>query len=216
MRTRVKICGIAAAGDARTAVAGGADALGFVFHKPSARYVAPARAREIISELPAFVDAVGVVVDLPPAELEDIARISGINYFQFHGDESPQACREVGLPFLKALRVRPGTDIRAYAGRYTAARGLLLDAFVSELPGGTGDTFEWGWIPDALPLPVFLAGGLHAGNVGDAIRTAATYGVDVSSGVERAPGVKDAAEIRRFLGSVADADHDLQQTRNMS
>lgn len=197
-------------------MAAGADALGFVFHGPSARYLDPTAAGEIIRCLPAFVDSVGVVVDLPPAELDNIARLSGIDYFQFHGEESPRLCRDTGLPFLKALRVKPGTDIRACAERYGEARGLLLDAFVHDLPGGTGDSFDWSWIPAELPLPIFLAGGLNADNVADAIRCAGTYGVDVSSGVERSPGVKDAGKITRFLESVAEADHLLQQARTTS
>lgn len=211
MRTRVKICGITRERDARAAVKAGADALGFVFHRPSSRYVDPAAAGDIIRTLPAFVEAVGVVVDLPGAELDNLARVSGVDYFQFHGDESPAACRAVGLPYLKALRVRPDSDIRAYAERYSDARGLLLDAYVQDMPGGTGDSFDWSWIPEALPLPVFLAGGLNADNVGDAIRSAATYGVDVSSGVESSPGIKEAGKIVRFVEKVADADHIQQQ-----
>jgi len=216
LRTRVKICGITAAADARAAVAAGADALGFVFHKPSARYIDPHRAGDIIRSLPAFVDAVGVVVDLAPAALENVARVSGIGYFQFHGDESPASCLAAGLPFLKALRMKPDTDIRVQAGRYGGARGLLLDAFNSALPGGSGDTFDWARIPRQLTLPVFLAGGLNAANVGDAIRIARPYGVDVSSGVERAPGVKDADKIAGFFNAVADADHCLQNSRKTS
>lgn len=206
LRTRVKICGITDPGDAAAAVAAGADALGFVFHRPSGRYVAPERAAEIISGLPAFVDAVGVVVDLEPAELDNIARVSGIGYFQFHGSEDPQSCEAVGLPFLKALRVKPDTDIRSEAERYGRARGLLLDAFARDLPGGTGNTFDWSRIPADLPAPVFLAGGLSVDNVGEAVRTVRPYGVDVSSGVERSPGVKDPQKITQFLRSVWDAD----------
>jgi len=216
LRTRVKICGIGDVHAARAAVAGGADALGFVFHEPSSRYVQPERAREIIQQLPAFVDTVGVVVDLPPAELDNIARTSGIDYFQFHGEEPPDVCGNAGLPYLKALRMKPDTDIRAFAERYIAARGLLLDAFVQELPGGTGDKFDWSWIPESLPVPVFLAGGLDAGNVAEAIRDVRPYGVDVSSGVESAPGAKDPEMIARFLRSVAEADHHLQPSRNSS
>lgn len=208
MRTRVKICGIVNPRDASAAVSAGADALGFVFYKPSGRYVAPEAAAQIISGLPAFVDAVGVVVDLEPAELDNIARRSGIGYFQFHGGEDPQTCAGAGLPYLKALRMRPGEDVRAAAERYDGARGLLLDAYVEALPGGTGSTFDWSRIPGSLPAPVFLAGGLHAGNVAEAVRAVRPYGVDVSSGVERAPGVKDPERIRAFMRSVLEADSD--------
>ncbi|MGA8261772.1 MAG: phosphoribosylanthranilate isomerase [Arenicellales bacterium] len=213
MRTRVKICGIKNAGDARAAVAGGADALGFVFHKPSVRYISPDRAAEIISELPAFVDTVGVVVDLEAAELDNIARASGIRYFQFHGDEDPRFCAAAGLPFLKAVRIRPDTDIAASADRYAGAKGLLLDAFAEDLAGGTGNTFDWSRIPAALPVPLFLAGGLNAGNVANAIRRVRPYGVDVSSGVEGLPGVKDPGKIIEFLRTVMEIDSELRQAR---
>jgi phosphoribosylanthranilate isomerase len=214
MRTRVKICGITDPEAADVAVAGGADALGFVFHKPSARYIPPQKAAEIISGLPAFVDTVGVVVDLEPGELDNIARASGVGYFQFHGNEIPETCEAAGLPFLKALRVKPDTDIRADAERYARARGLLLDAFVQDVPGGTGSTFDWSWIPAALPAPVFLAGGLTADNVAEAVLSVRPYGVDVSSGVERSPGVKDPDKITRFLRSVWDADRQERHARH--
>lgn len=214
LRTRVKICGIVDPGDARAAVASGADALGFVFHRPSARYVSPERAAEIIAGLPAFVDAVGVVVDLEPPELDNIARVSGIGYFQFHGSEDPRTCEAAGLPFLKALRVKSDTDIAAGAEPYGGARGLLLDAFVEDVPGGTGSTFDWSRVPADLPAPVFLAGGLDAGNVAGALRAVRPYGVDVSSGVERSPGAKDPAKITNFLRSVWDADQRIRNERH--
>lgn len=211
MRTRVKICGIVKAAEAEAAVAGGADALGFVFHKPSPRYVSPGHAADIIGSLPAFVDAVGVVVDLDPEELENIVRVSGIDYFQFHGDESPHACGATGLPFLKALKVGDGADIRARAESYSGARGLLLDTFVENLAGGTGSAFDWSRVPDSLPAPVFLAGGLNVDNVAEAIRRVRPYGVDVSSGVERSPGIKDTSKIAEFLRAVSEIDRSLNQ-----
>ena len=213
LRTRVKICGIVDAGDAHAAVAGGADALGFVFHEPSVRYITPERAGQIIRQLPAFVDTVGVVVDLGPAELDNIAHASGIRYFQFHGNEDPRSCAAAGLPFLKAVRIRPDTDIAASADRYAGAKGLLLDAFAEDLAGGTGSTFDWSRIPASLPVPVFLAGGLNAANVANAIRRVRPYGVDVSSGVERSPGVKDPGKITEFLRTVMDVDSGLRQAR---
>ncbi|MDZ7839783.1 MAG: phosphoribosylanthranilate isomerase [Gammaproteobacteria bacterium] len=213
LRTRVKICGITDPDDAHAAVAAGADALGFVFHKPSARYLAPEHAAGIIRRLPAFVSAVGVVVDLEPAELDNIARTSGVGYFQFHGSEDPPACEAAGLPFLKALRVKPDTDIHSDAVRFSRARGFLLDAFVEDMPGGTGSMFDWSRIPASMPAPVFLAGGLTMDNVFDAVRTVRPYGVDVSSGVERSPGEKDRELIRTFMQSVRDADNQTRQAR---
>jgi len=213
LRTRVKVCGITDPDDARAAVAAGADALGFIFHRPSARYIAPQRAAEIIAGLPAFIDAVGVVVDLEPDELDNIARISGIGYFQFHGSEDPRACEAAGLPYLKALRVGPGTDVLAAARAYRGARGLLLDAFDEKIMGGTGRTFDWSRIPDGLPAPVILAGGLTVDNIAGAMRAVRPYGVDVSSGVERSPGIKDHEKINSFLRSVWDADHQSRHAR---
>jgi len=213
LRTRVKICGIVDPDDAHIAVEGGADALGFVFHEPSVRYVAPERAAAIIRELPAFIDTVGVVVDLGRQELDNIARVSGIDYFQFHGEEDPQLCAAAGLPYLKALRIGADTDVRAGAERYAGAKGLLLDAFADDLAGGTGNTFDWSRIPAYLPVPVFLAGGLDSGNVAEAIGLVHPFGVDVSSGVESTPGVKDPARIIEFLRTVADADYQLRQAR---
>lgn len=213
-RTRVKICGISDPDHARAAVAAGADALGFVFHKPSARYVTPERAGEIIRGLPAFVDTVGVVVDLESGELDNIARVSGIDYFQFHGSEDAVACEAAGLPFLKALRVGPETDIRAAAANYGSARGLLLDAYAEDMPGGTGNTLDWSRVPASMPAPFFLAGGLNAGNVAGAIRALRPYGVDVSSGVEHSPGEKDPDKITSFLRAVWDADHQGRHARH--
>lgn len=206
MRTRIKICGIVDPDDARVAVEAGADALGFVFYRPSGRYVDPARAGEIIRRLPAFMDAVGVVVDLEPDELDNIARVSGIDYFQFHGGEDPETCEAAGRPYLKALRVKPDTDIHPIARGYTGARAILLDTFVQEVPGGTGSTFDWSRIPASLPVPVFLAGGLNVENVAEAVRIVRPYGVDVSSGVEQSPGKKDPDKIRQFVRAVSESD----------
>lgn len=213
LRTRVKICGIVDPDDARVAVEGGADALGFVFYRPSVRYVAPERAAAIIRKLPAFVDAVGVVVDLGREELDNIARTSGIHYFQFHGDEDPRLCEAAGLPYLKALRIRSDTDVRSNAARYAGAKALLLDAFAENLAGGTGTTFDWSRIPERLPAPVFLAGGLNVDNVAEAVARVRPFGVDVSSGVESSPGVKNPARIVEFLRTVAETDYQLRQTR---
>lgn len=210
MRTRVKICGITSADDARSAVAAGADALGFVFHRPSERWVAPERVREIRRTLPAFVATVGVVVDLDATELDNMARVSGIDYFQFHGREAPSFCESIGVPYLKALRVQADTDVAQEAGRYNAAAGLLLDAFAEDLPGGTGRVFDWSCIPATLPVPVILAGGLSTANVGAAIQAVRPYAVDVSSGVERRPGVKDPQRIIQFLRSVHAADREAR------
>jgi phosphoribosylanthranilate isomerase len=204
-RTRIKICGITRAGDARAAVALGADALGFVFWARSARALTPASAAPIIAALPPFVAAVGLFVDAGPDEVR-AALAAGCDLLQFHGEEDPDFCASFGRPWLKAVRVDAGTDLHGLARRYAGARGLLLDARVEGVPGGTGQTFDWQLVPRDLSLPVVLAGGLDAGNVAQAIRTLRPWAVDVSGGVESAKGIKDAAKIAAFIEGVRRVD----------
>ncbi|MBK8162648.1 MAG: phosphoribosylanthranilate isomerase [Gammaproteobacteria bacterium] len=206
MRTRVKICGITRAEDAVTAAALGADAIGLVFYGQSPRCVDVARAAEIAAGLPVFVHAVGLFVDAGPAEIEAVLGRVRIDILQFHGDEPPSSCRIFGLPYIKAVRMRPGTDVRAEAERYHDARALLLDAYRPGTPGGTGATFPWGEIPARPGAHILLAGGLTPDNVADAIRAARPYGVDVSGGVESARGIKDAARMAAFFAAVRRVD----------
>lgn len=198
----VKICGVTQVEDALTAVHFGANAIGFVFWRQSARYIMPATAREIIAVLPPFVTTVGVYVDPDPEWVEETASVAGLNLLQFHGDESPEFCRGFPLPYIKAVRVRPGLDLLQYAARYSGARGLLLDTYVEDAPGGTGHVFDWSLIPRKLPLPLILSGGLHPGNVTMAIVQAQPWGVDVSSGVEASKGIKNAEKIAAFMQGV--------------
>ena len=206
MPTRIKICGITRAEDALAACAAGADALGFVFHPPSPRNVAPEAARAIIAKLPPFVTSVGLFVDRTPADIERIASIVRLDVLQFHGDESPQLCARFGHPYIKAVRMRPGIDLLEYARRFADARALLLDAYVSGTHGGTGTRFDWRLVPPGLPLPIVLSGGLTVENVGEAVRALRPWAVDVSSGVESARGVKDPQRIREFISGVRRAD----------
>jgi phosphoribosylanthranilate isomerase len=202
MSVQVKICGITRVEDALAAVHLGASAIGLVFWRRSARYVAPATAREIIRALPPFVTTVGVYVDPEPAWVKETLSVAGLNLLQFHGDEPPEFCQRFSRPYIKAVRVRPGLDLLQYAARYIGARGLLLDTYVDDAPGGTGHVFDWGLIPQNLPLPLILSGGLHAGNVTMAIDQAQPGAVDVSSGVEASKGIKDAAKIAAFMRGV--------------
>ncbi len=203
MRVRTKICGITRPEDALAAVASGADALGFVFWAPSPRAVTPAQAAAIIAALPPFVTAVGLFVDADDATI-GAARGAGCHLLQFHGNESPADCARHGLPWMKAIRVRPGVDLHAAARDYGAAGAcaLLLDAWVEGVPGGTGARFDWSLIPHDLPLPVVLAGGLAPDNVGDAIRAVRPWAVDVSGGVEAGKGIKDHARVAAFIEGV--------------
>jgi phosphoribosylanthranilate isomerase len=129
-----------------------------------------------------------------------------LHLLQFHGDEPPELCASFGLPYLKACRVACGTDLLQYAALHVRAKGLLLDTFIDGTHGGTGRSFDWNLIPHDLPLPVVLAGGLTPANVGAAVRLVRPWAVDVSSGVEREKGVKDAAKIAAFIRGVRDAD----------
>ena len=206
MRTAVKICGVTRIEDALAASCEGAHAIGFVFYRPSPRYVEPDVAAGMVRVLPPFVTPVGLFVDPDENEVRDVAARSGVRLLQFHGAETPAFCARFALPYMKAVRVRPGVDLLQYAREFAGARALLLDAFQEGLHGGTGAVFDWNLIPPALPLPVVLSGGLSPENVGDAIRRVRPYAVDVSSGVEAAKGIKDAAKIAAFIEGVRNAD----------
>ncbi|GAB2180291.1 phosphoribosylanthranilate isomerase [Denitratisoma sp. agr-D3] len=207
-RTRIKICGLTRAEDMDAALAAGADAVGLVFYGPSPRYVAPERAAALAARVPPFVTRVGLFVNADPAQVRDVMSEVSLELLQFHGDEDDAYCRQFGKPFIKAARMRPEMgkgDLLEFARAFPSARALLLDAFV-EGYGGGGQTFDWGLIPQNLPLPLILSGGLHPGNVGEAVRRVAPWAVDVSSGVEAAKGIKDAAKIGAFIAAVQVAD----------
>ncbi len=206
MRTRIKICGLTRPEDARAAAALGVDALGLVFYAPSPRAVDVERARAVVDALPPFVTRVGLFVDAPAAQVRSLLEVLPLDLLQFHGDESPDYCAQFGRPWLKAIRMRADVDLQREAARYAAATGLLLDAYRAGTPGGTGESFAWSRVPRDLPLPVVLAGGLDASNVGEAIATAHPYAVDVSGGVEAAKGIKDAAKMAALVEAVRAAD----------
>jgi len=194
---KVKICGITRLEDALEAARLGADALGFNFWPGSKRYVAPADARAIVRRLPPFVTAVGVFVDAPREEILRAVAASGIQVAQLHGDEPPELCASLPLPVVKALRIANAHALAALAAYEVS--GFLLDA-PSAGYGGSGKTFDWSLATEAAAVvPVMLAGGLTPENVAEAIRAVRPWGVDVASGVERAPGVKDLAKLRRFI-----------------
>lgn len=188
------------------AAAAGADAIGFVFYRNSPRFVDPHRAKQIAAGIPPFVSTVALFVDAGAAEVAASLREFRVDYLQFHGDESPDYCSQFGVPFLKAIRVRPGLDLLQYAADFSAAQALLLDAFVEGVPGGTGHGFDWNLIPRNLPLPIVLSGGLSPDNITAAVRSVKPWAVDVSSGVEAAKGVKDTDKIKRFIRGVRNAD----------
>jgi phosphoribosylanthranilate isomerase len=205
MKTRIKICGLTREADVDAAIAAGADAIGFVFYPPSPRYLTPARAAELAQRIPPFVDTVGLFVNATPAEVLAACAAVPLNVLQFHGDEDAAYCRQFARPWLRAARVRPGLDLVEFARSFPDARGLLLDAFV-EGYGGGGHVFDWTLIPPGLPGHLVLSGGLHADNVGEAIRRVRPVAVDVSSGVEAGKGIKDHEKIAAFVAAVRAAD----------
>ena len=204
-RTRIKICGVSRPEDVAAAVVAGADAVGFVFHPGSPRFLTPDRARALAEALPPYVTPVGLFVNAAPATIAEAVAAVPALVLQFHGDETPEECAAAGRPYLRAARMAPGFDLLDFARRFSEAQGLLLDAHV-EAYGGSGKVFDWSLVPRAVPHRLVLSGGLHAGNVGSGIRELRPWAVDVSSGVESARGVKDAAAIHAFCDAVREAD----------
>jgi phosphoribosylanthranilate isomerase len=199
MRVKVKICGITSAADALAAADAGADALGFMFYPPSPRAVALEQAAAIIRELPPFVAKVGVFVNASESDVRRAIEISGIDTLQFHGEETPDFCRLFRLKVIKAFRVQNAASLES-APLYHSET-WLLDSYVAGQPGGTGARFDWEFAVAVVKKGgrILLAGGLTPENVAEAVRQVRPFGLDVSSGVEKAPGVKDAAKVRAFI-----------------
>lgn len=196
---RSKICGITRVEDALVAAEAGADAIGLVFYPKSPRAVSIAQARAIISALPPFITTVGLFVNASRCELFETLDAVPLDVLQFHGDETPADCEGFHRPWFKALRVKPGDDIRLLADRYSGASALLLDTYVAGTPGGTGEVFDWSLIPSDLSKPLILAGGLTCQNIQQALAQVQPYAVDVSGGVELSKGIKDADNVRKFV-----------------
>ncbi len=206
MVTRIKICGITRPEDAQQAAKLGVDAIGLVFYGPSPRNVDTQQACAVVNALPPFITPVGLFVNATADEVQGVLDRVNLDLLQFHGDESPEFCACFNRPYIKAIRMREDVDLQIEVDRYAQARGLLLDAYHPALPGGTGESFEWARAPGDLPASVILAGGLDAGNVGEAIRTVQPYAVDVSGGVEAEKGVKDWGKMADFVAAVRIAD----------
>ena len=205
MRTRIKICGITRPADARAAAEAGADAIGLVFYPPSPRYLSAERAVEIRDALPAFVQTVALFVNADAAQVAQVIGRVRPGMLQFHGEETPQFCSQFGTPYVKACRVKREVDLLEYLRPFSSAAAWLLDSYVEEY-GGVGERFDWSVVPRRLERPLILSGGLAPDNVAEAVRRVRPWGVDVSSGVESAKGIKDPAKIAAFIAEVRNAD----------
>jgi phosphoribosylanthranilate isomerase len=215
-RTRIKICGLTRKEDLHAAVEAGADAVGFVFYAQSPRYASPELAANLIAAVPPFVTTTGLFVNTSITDIHSVIAKAPVALLQFHGDETLDQCvaaaTSVNRPFMRAIRVSSamtGADLLKYDADYRAASplfaGLLLDAFVDGYGGG-GKVFDWSLIPKELAPRLVLSGGLNVQNATDAVVRIRPYAVDVSSGVEAAKGIKDAAKIRAFISAVRAAD----------
>ena len=199
MPPKVKICGITSLDDAEAAVAAGADAIGLVFYPPSARYISPADAAEIVAALGPFVTTVGLFVNQDPATVKATLALTGLQLLQFHGDEPESYCQQFQRPYIKALRMSPDLQPLAAMSAFPKASGYLFDAWQAGQFGGTGATFDWQRIAGLAAQNLILAGGLNPDNVGAAVCAVQPYAVDVSGGVERAPGKKDHGLLKAFI-----------------
>jgi phosphoribosylanthranilate isomerase len=200
-QVKVKICGMTQLKDALFAVDQGATAVGFIFYNKSPRSVTMKAAREIIAKLPPFVDTVGVFVNETTERVNKVADYCGLDLVQLHGEESPAFCRKINRRVIKAFRIK---DLQSFKKleKYSVS-GFLLDTFSENLHGGTGKVFDWNLAHRAKKMgPIILAGGLTARNICQAIRQVRPYGVDVCSGVEKEPGIKDPEKVRAFLKNI--------------
>jgi phosphoribosylanthranilate isomerase len=215
-RTRIKICGLTRAEDVAEVVAGGVDAIGFVFYPPSPRYVSIEQAAALVAAVPPFVSTVGLFVNATVDEVKAVVARVPLSLLQFHGDETPALCAEisqaVGKPFIRAARVGDTTtasDLLQWDMDYRKASplftGLLLDTLVAQY-GGSGKVFDWSLIPKELAPRVVLSGGLNVQNATDAVVRVRPYAVDISSGVEASKGIKDPQKIHAFIAAVRAAD----------
>ena len=199
MPTRVKICGVTQEKDAVNIARAGADALGFVFYKPSPRYVSPEQAATMIRALPPFVTSVGLFVDADHAFIEEVLKQAPLDLLQFHGNETEAQCSAFGRPYIKSLRMKEGLSVFDAISSYPSCSGILLDTYVANTPGGTGRAFDWSRVPLETEKPIILAGGLTPENVAQAISATRPWAVDVSGGVEKARGIKDLTLVHRFV-----------------
>lgn len=205
-RTRVKICGITREQDAVAAARLGVDAIGLVFYEKSPRNISLRQAQQICESLPAFVTVVSLFMDPSTELVDDVLGSCPVDLLQFHGKESAAFCESFGRPYIKALGMSGATGLSDSAKPYIRARGLLLDSHEMGAAGGTGETFNWNSIPENYRQSIILAGGLKPENIAQAIRTVRPYALDLSSGVESAPGIKDANLMAQLMNEIKRID----------
>lgn len=202
MGVRIKICGMTRVEDIEAAARLGVDAVGLVLHAGSPRYVSIPQAQRLAAHIPAFVTTTVLFLDPKAEQVHAVLAAVAVDLLQFHGSEPPEFCRAFGRRYLKAVPMGSQVSIADYARRYADAAALLLDSHAAGAKGGTGKAFAWSTLPPMSGPPLILAGGLRPDNVAAAIRTVRPYGVDVSSGVENAPGIKDHAKMNAFVNEV--------------
>jgi len=205
-RTRVKICGITRPEDASEAARLGVDAIGLVFYEKSPRHVSIEQAQRICQALTGFVTVVALFMNPPSEQVSQVLDQVPVDLLQFHGVENAEFCRSFERPYIKALGISGSKDLLSQIEPYTDARGILLDSHATGAAGGTGETFDWSLIPDQLRGSIILAGGLNPANVAEAISRVHPYAVDLSSGVESAPGIKDSALMTQLINEVKRVD----------
>jgi phosphoribosylanthranilate isomerase len=202
LRVRIKVCGMTRAEDVAEAARLGVDAVGLVFYPKSPRNVSIDQARELVSALPAFVTVTALFLDPDRDHVQRVLDNVRVELLQFHGGEPAEFCRSFGRPYIKAVPMGGQVDVSEYAQRHAGAAALLLDSHAAGQRGGTGVSFDWALLPKVEGPPVIVAGGLNPSNVATAIRIVRPYGVDVSSGVESAPGIKDIGKMADFVREV--------------
>jgi phosphoribosylanthranilate isomerase len=200
--TRIKMCGITRIEDAMCAISLGVNALGIVLYPKSKRYLSLENAKKIRFALPPFVSFTALVVDASAEQIRTIISTLSPDMLQFHGEETDEFCSDFDVPFIKGIRVASQMQLEQGLLAYPSASGLLLDAFVPNQPGGTGQTFDWSWMPKQAPKPLILAGGLTPDNVAIAIQQTRPYAVDVSGGIEVSAGIKSADKMQAFVQAV--------------
>ena len=208
-RIRVKICGITSIEDAQAVCDSGADAIGLVFYEKSPRNVSIEQAVAICDSLPPFITSVGLFLDAPVSFVDSVLESVPLDLLQFHGSETPEYCASFKRPYIKAvgMKNRQAADFAQYADQFTEAKGFLVDSHGAGKAGGTGHTFDWKNTPRDYHKPIILAGGLNPNNIAQAIEQVSVYAVDLSSGVEQAPGVKDRDKIMQLMNEVRRAQY---------